>query len=102
LRDSKRTTPRFSIHLSVVVQVDGVRVEGTAVNVGMGGMFIAGPQLAYGQQVEVIAVVPGIHEELHLPGIVRWVDQQGFGVQFQLLGAHATFALTSLMARLAA
>lgn len=77
-------------------------MEGTAVNVGMGGMFIAGPQLAYGQEVVVIALVPGTNEELHLPGIVRWGDPQGFGIQFQLLGAHATFALTSLMARLAA
>jgi hypothetical protein len=102
VRDSKRSTPRFSIQLPVVVLVEGVRMEGTAVNVGMGGMFIAGPQLAYGQQVQIIAVVPGSNEELQLPGIVRWGDEKGFGVQFQLLGAHQTFALTSLMARLAA
>lgn len=32
-----------------------------------------------------------------LPGIVRWTKPEGFGVQFQLLGARETHALAKLL-----
>jgi hypothetical protein len=102
LRDLKRRSPRYAVSLSVLVEVQGVRVEGMAINVGMGGMFITGPHLAYGQQVEVIAELPGAAGTLRLPGVVRWTDEQGFGIQFLQLGAQATHSLSSLMAALAA
>jgi hypothetical protein len=32
-----------------------------------------------------------------LPGIVRWTKQDGMGVQFRLLGARETHAITEIM-----
>jgi type IV pilus assembly protein PilZ len=42
--------------------------------------------------------VPGEPAAFALPGIVRWTNAHGMGVQFGLLGAKETHTITELVA----
>ena len=70
-----------------------------AVNLGLGGVFVeASPTLGYGERIELVLQLPGLAGPSRLPGVVRWVDATGFGVQFQQLGARETHAIGELVA----
>lgn len=67
----------------------------TARDISLGGMYIASavrPEL--GRSLMIKLTLPGNAAELTLPAIVRWFSDDGFGVQFQLLGAKETHAIT--------
>ncbi len=69
-------------------------MTGVALDIGLGGMFIeAVESLAYGASLEVI--LPG--SSIRLPATVRWSSGNGMGVQFGLLGARETHAVTTLV-----
>ena len=51
---------------------------------------------AFGTQMVVTMQLPGQAKPLDLPCVVRWNKPDGFGVQFGLLGARETHALTKL------
>ena len=71
--------------------------RGRAADLSLGGMFVE-TQRAYpfGTQLQVrMALVPGKPPSL-LPAIVRWADADGMGLQFGLLGARDTHAITEL------
>ena len=64
-------------------------------------MFVnSGETLPYGTRVNVRLERLDVGVELCLPGIVRWVTELGFGVQFRSLGARETHALVLLLASL--
>jgi hypothetical protein len=63
----------------------------------MGGMFIEGAPLGYGQFVDIIAELPGLPGPVRLPGVVRWVKDRGVGIQFLQLGAQVTHALSEIV-----
>ena len=76
----------------------GVTVAGTARDISLGGMFIvASQQPAFGTKLTISATLPGTAGECKLPAIVRWSSKDGFGVQFGLLGARETHAITKLI-----
>jgi type IV pilus assembly protein PilZ len=52
---------------------------------------------AFGTQLKIRCRLPGAREDYTLPAVVRWTREGGFGVQFGLLGARETHALTELM-----
>jgi hypothetical protein len=98
-RNAQRTQPRIPVSLPVVVEHSAGILHALTVNVGPGGMFIqADAVLAYAVRVELLVQLPGIQEPSHLPGVVRWSDNSGFGVQFLQLGARETHALATLVA----
>jgi type IV pilus assembly protein PilZ len=52
---------------------------------------------AFGTEIVVHVTLPPQKAPLALPGVVRWVRAgQGMGVQFGLLGARETHAITEL------
>jgi type IV pilus assembly protein PilZ len=69
-------------------------------DISLGGMFLSlptdGALLPFGTQLVVRVVLPGHPQELALPCTVRWARDDGFGVQFGLLGARATHVITKL------
>jgi len=80
------------------VRRDAPPVLGTARDIGIGGVFIESAELpAFGTEVVVVGRLPGTQTELRLPGVVRWANPDGFGVQFGLLGARETHALSALL-----
>jgi type IV pilus assembly protein PilZ len=71
--------------------------EGRARDVSVGGMFIESPTPApFGAEIVVSVRLPGSGEIMHLPSRVRWGRGTGMGVQFGLLGAKETHAITEL------
>lgn len=94
----KRRHHRFVVDLPVEGEsADGVSFSGLGKDISVGGMFVESETpLAFGSQV-TLRVRTSESGELTLPGIVRWRKPHGFGVQFGLLGAQATFAIVELI-----
>lgn len=94
----KRSHPRAAIDFAVRCErKDGSSFDGHARDLSVGGMFVESPHIpAFGTDVTIVATLPGPIGTLKLPGVVRWSKPGGFGVQFGLLGARETFAITRL------
>jgi hypothetical protein len=75
------------------------RAHGESTDISLGGMFIktATPE-AFGADIVVHVHVPGEPSAYALPGVVRWTNAEGMGVQFGLLGAKETHTITELVA----
>jgi hypothetical protein len=41
--------------------------------------------------------LPGDTQDVELPGVVRWSNEGGFGVQFGLLGARETHSIARIL-----
>jgi len=79
------------------VRDDATTFAGVAKDVSVGGMFIESEHLpSFGSAITVV-VVGLAARELRLPGVVRWAEPRGFGVQFGLLGAYDTRAIVDLV-----
>ncbi len=77
---------------------DAPPLEGSASDISLGGMFVrADTAPPFGTNVTIVTRLPGLDGEARLPGVVRWNKPGGFGVQFGLLGARETHAITDLM-----
>jgi type IV pilus assembly protein PilZ len=75
-----------------------VRMEGMGRDISLGGMFIETDLAApTGANIQVHVTLPGAKHELTLPSIVRWSAKDGMGVQFGLLGARETHAITEFV-----
>jgi type IV pilus assembly protein PilZ len=71
------------------------RVGGRAKDISLGGMFIETPEpLAFNASLTVYVTLPGEKAPFALPGIVRWTRPDGMGIQFDMLGARETHAIT--------
>jgi Tfp pilus assembly protein PilZ len=99
--EEKRVHPRVSIDVDVTCEIKDRRaVSGVARDISLGGMFIESEErLLFGAELTIVARIPGTDSDARLPGIVRWNKPGGFGVQFGLLGARETHAITNLMKR---
>lgn len=97
----KRSHARVPLTASISCELpDGTVVTGTSRDVSLGGMYIESTaQLRFNTELTVAVRLPNAPAESRLPGIVRWVAADGFGVQFGLLGARETHYITELMRR---
>ncbi len=74
------------------------RCKGLAKDISVGGMFVQTEQVVpFGAEVVVYISLPGAAKELRLPGVVRWKRPDGMGVQFGLVGARETHAITEIV-----
>ena len=75
-------------------------IAGTGKDISLGGMYVECKEiLAFGTELTIVTRLPGTAQESRLPAIVRWSKPGGIGVQFGLLGARETHAITQLMRR---
>lgn len=66
-------------------------------DISLGGMFIeTAIPAAFGVSVLVGFTLPGQRKPLLVSGTVRWTSNGGMGVQFGLLGARETHAITAI------
>jgi type IV pilus assembly protein PilZ len=74
------------------------RFAGHAKDISVGGMFVQTTQpLPFGVELVVHVTLPGQKVPFALPAVVRWVRAgEGMGVQFGLIGARETHAITEL------
>ena len=94
----QRKHHRVPIDLAVTcTPPDGESFEGAAKDISLGGIFVESERkLVFGSTLTL--VLRGVAaRELRLPGVVRWSEPRGFGVQFGLLGADATHAIVNLV-----
>jgi type IV pilus assembly protein PilZ len=76
----------------------GQRLPGVCRDFSLGGMHIRTSNPApFGANVTIYVKLKGAQSESALPGIVRWVKADEMGVQFGLLGARETYALTEML-----
>ena len=73
------------------------RTAGRATDISLGGMFIETSTPApFGRGDRRPRAPSGATAPLAIPGVVRWARPKGMGVQFGLLGARETHAITAL------
>ena len=74
----------------------GATVVGRTRDLSVGGAYVESQEIpAFGSKVTLNIAVPE-HGALQLQGIVRWTKPDGFGIQFQLLGAKETYVIAKL------
>lgn len=95
----KRAHRRTPLRIELTCQSSsGQTFGGTSRDISLGGMFIETTERpAFGTQITVAGSIPGTKGETRLPAIVRWMGDDGIGVQFGLLGARETHALTKVI-----
>lgn len=95
-----REGERREIALDVVFQTeDGEPTRGVSRDIGIGGMFIKTSEpAAYGSPVKLTVTLPTRAATLELEATVRWMSDEGMGVQFGLMGAKETYEITKLIA----
>jgi hypothetical protein len=88
----------IDVALEFVAKGGTERLPGRARDISLGGMFIetAAKSLPFASELVVHVTLPGQRALFVLPGVVRWSDKDGMGVQFGLIGARETHAITEL------
>ncbi len=94
----KRAQSRSVIRIAVTCTTDGgATLSGVTRDVSTGGMYVESQDIpAFGTKIGLQLDYPGLHGII-LPGIVRWTKADGFGIQFQLLGARETHTLAEIV-----
>jgi uncharacterized protein (TIGR02266 family) len=96
-----RDAERCAIELVVVIQTeDNAPLRGLSRDIGIGGMFIrTETPIAYGSSVVLKITLPTRASPLELTGVVRWMSDDGMGIQFDSMGALETYEITKLVGR---
>lgn len=95
LRRYQRTP--VDVAVEFVAKGSGERSPGRAKDISVGGMYVETPTpAAFGAEIVVHVLLPGQKASLALPAVVRWTRAGGMGLQFGLLGARETHAITAL------
>jgi type IV pilus assembly protein PilZ len=72
-------------------------ISGVSRDISVGGIFIESEaQVTFGTEVIIVLRLPNTKADFRLPGTIRWMKEDGFGVQFGLLGARETHAISEL------
>jgi Tfp pilus assembly protein PilZ len=96
LRRYQRAT--IDVPLEFAAKGSVARIAGHARDISLGGMFVQSPTpLPFGADLVIYVLLPGQRSSFALPGVVRWLrGADGMGVQFGLIGARETHAITEL------
>ena len=98
----KRQFERAEFDGEVEVETAGKKFRAKVRDLSVGGAYVlSAEKLAFGAAVKMSMTLPAIKDKKPrtLGGIVRWVRDDGFGVQFGPTGALETFALADYVAR---
>lgn len=95
----KRSHVRVPLEIPIVCEPkEGPAFSAMSKDISIGGMYVeASETLKFGDELTILAKLPGAKQEVKLPAVVRWVKPGGFGVQFGLLGAVETHLISELM-----
>ncbi len=97
VRDN-RQNPRCPFDAPVrLTTADQVEVAGRSRDISVGGMFLQASEKAIiGSSVSLAFELPPLGE-IHVSGFVRWVTQEGMGIQFGPMGPRETRAIGVLI-----
>lgn len=96
----KRKHPRQAVDLNATVSAEGVSqvIEGKIRDLSIGGMFfLCEDKVPFGAKVTVQIHFPKPSGTLAIPAVVRWVGDEGVGLQFGLTGARETHAIAQVL-----
>lgn len=102
MTEELRRTPRARLDVAVEITLkgDSTRHHGQSRDISLGGMFIETSILPeFGTEVVVELTMPREKAPFKMPGVVRWTRDGGMGVQFGLLGARETHAISEFVAK---
>jgi type IV pilus assembly protein PilZ len=99
MQREKRDHSRIRIDREAHIEYPGTpQFRVTLRDISVGGVFVASAQeVPYGTELNIVITFPDEPQPRTLSGVVRWAKPGGFGVQFGLLGAKETHAVTRLM-----
>jgi hypothetical protein len=100
----KRQFERAPFDDTVSVQHGSEQFEARVRDLSVGGAYVVSDRkLAFNAPVTLTVKLPALTERgkpaAVLEGVVRWIRDDGFGVQFGPTGALATYALADYVAR---
>lgn len=88
---------RYDVPVEFVTKGSNERIAGQARDISLGGMFIVtATPLPFSAEIVVHISFPTQKTPFAIPGVVRWTRSDGMGVQFGLIGARETHAITEL------
>jgi hypothetical protein len=98
VREHHRVSTEFAVRCEVH---GGGTVMGVARDLSLGGAFIESNTIvAFGTPVTLFLRAKASGPDLVFPGVARWSNDRGFGMQFGLIGARETHDLIKLLAEL--
>lgn len=87
----------LDVTVEFVIKGSDKHLTGRAKDISLGGMFIeTSSPIAFSSELVVHVTLPSQKTPFALPGVVRWTRADGMGVQFGLIGARETHAITEL------
>lgn len=96
-----RRHPRaaFAGPVEFVAKGSSERIAGRCRDVSLGGLYVQTPTpLPFGAELVVYVRLPAQKAPLAMPAVVRWTRPgEGMGLQFGLIGARETHAITELL-----
>jgi type IV pilus assembly protein PilZ len=92
----RRALTRLTIELDVLLIWDGTPRPARVTDLGIGGLFVECSEPPP-FNTSVLVVLDHTGGPLRLPGIVRWSNEVGMGLQLGLLGARETHAIAELL-----
>ena len=93
----RREHERFEIDLPVVMVVDEDHIAARTRNVAQGGAYVLTEQsIPYGTKLKIRLKFPALKEESEIEATVRWVRDDGIGLQFGSLRAVEVWAVNQL------
>ena len=97
----KRSHNRVALSVEATFQLSSdAGIGGQLKDISVGGAFLelgeAAETPAFGPKGTLVVELPGNKSPLELPSTVRWNKAGGIGLQFGLLGAKETHALSKL------
>jgi type IV pilus assembly protein PilZ len=85
----------LDVPVEFVVKGTSERLGGTAKDISLGGMFVATAEAPpFNAEIVIHVLIPRQKAPFAIPAIVRWTSKDGMGIQFGLIGAKETFAIT--------
>lgn len=94
MSENKRSARRYDVAVPVDYAVGDVRKSAQSGNISLGGIYlVVAEKPALGTRVQLRFTIPTQKEPIEVGAQVRWVDQGGFGVQFDGLRARDVWAL---------
>lgn len=98
----KRQFERAAFDGSATIEIGGKKTQGQVLDLSVGGAYVVSREKpAFGTHVKITLQLPALIDkgQSTLQGIVRWIRDDGFGVQFGPTGALDTYGLAEFVAR---
>ncbi len=100
MTDNRRATRHF-VSIAAKLTIDGNSVDGTLLNLSLGGAQItSNTKYTMGQRVHLAFKVPTQEDVIEVGATIRWASGEGIGLQFDGLRARDVWAINEFFKRL--